>query len=141
MSDNTADQKIKHLEELAQKAGVQLSPERMREVRQKLEGEQRKLANLGEQAQTNPAAPKQESERPVLRRDTPAFDAAADARLRQVSADAPAPADDNAASQPDKAPGLQPRAYGERAISERAETGPEKQDKEIYLAENRLSKL
>jgi hypothetical protein len=140
MSDNTADQKIKHLEELAQKAGAQISPERMQEIRQKLETEQRELAKLDEQAQAKLDAPKQESERPALRRDTPALSDTADARLQHTEANSAAPADTSATS-PDEAPGFQPRAYGERAMADRAETGPEKKDKDIYLAENRLSKL
>jgi hypothetical protein len=141
MSDNSADQKVKHLEELAEKAGVQISPERMQEVRQKLEAEQRDLAKLDEQAQAKLDAPAQENELRSLRRDTAAPEGAADARLRRLGADATAPAGADAASQPAEAPSLQPPAVGERAITERAESGQEKKDKEIYLAENRLSKL
>jgi hypothetical protein len=48
---------------------------------------------------------------------------------------------DSVASQAGEPPGLQPPAVGEKANAERAETGPEKKDKEIYLAEKRLSRL
>ena len=46
MSDNNADRKIKHLKMLAQKTGIALSPARLRALRQKLEAEDRKRAEL-----------------------------------------------------------------------------------------------
>jgi hypothetical protein len=39
---------------------------------------------------------------------------------------------------PQPTEGFQPRAFGERGMAERAESGPEKKDKELYLAEKRL---
>jgi hypothetical protein len=46
MSESTTDRKIKHLEMLARKTGVALSPARLRALRQKLEAEDRKHAEL-----------------------------------------------------------------------------------------------
>jgi hypothetical protein len=96
MSDNTAARKIKHLEELAHKAGAEISPERMQEIRQKFETEQHELAKLDEQTQAKLNVQKQESERPALRRDIPALGGAADARLQRTEANSAASADTSA---------------------------------------------
>lgn len=130
MSDETVDQIMTRLEKKNQAAGSPFSPDRMREVRQKLEAEKRELSQLAAQQQKQSDAESAQIERRLA---TPTS-GSADERLRRIPADA-------STSAGGAAPGFQPPAVGERAMDERVESGPEKKDKEIYLAEKRLSRL
>lgn len=113
MSDDSPEQKIKHIEDLAEKAGVRLKPETIEGLRRKLQDEQRQLEEIRKQYPDGIPEPDWIK---VLEQKN------------------------QGASQPSGEQGQfsQPPAVGERSAAERAESGSEKKDREIFALRRRL---
>lgn len=128
MSDKSADQTIQELQENFRKQGHELSPETISSLQQKLRAEDALKAKYAAERQAqqvlttdqSPLAP-QPKELPSLRR--------LQAADQQTGTTPPTDAEIQS---------VQPHAYTERGKTERAESGPEKKDKELYLAQKRL---
>lgn len=172
MSDNTADRKLRRLEDTTQTREVEIALEARRAVEQRLQrGEQQLEASKaqGEQAKDREweyLEKRVDLEKQLEQLDDSSLQISEEERQRrreevkrqieQLKDEyAPEPSGDarpavpslNRTSEfsgaetptaPRPSEGLQPRAFGERAMAERAESGPEKKDRELYLAEKRL---
>lgn len=146
MNDDSVERQIQDLDQRAQDVGITLSPELKRDLQEKLAREAQQKTELTVQQQAiGSSEPMHSNQSLSLRReiispgdnvDKPALQenrTSAEERLQAT--------DSNATVQPYESQVTQPLAVGEHAMIERAETGPEKKDKEIYLADKRLSRL